>query len=274
LISFASTLALFAFKMAAVHDSRQATNATVGDSGKTMTQFGSATPLVVNQNGWNLDDAARHLWELGYFPESVERPDIKTLLDAIADEAAGRPRYHPDNAYAQDFTARISDMADKIERRGINLRRMSNREVEAALFDRPAAEGGVSSEGEAYSAAGYGDLSGRRGASGAVPAAPPADEAPARPAAPLTPNYDAGAAGRYRAAADATRERVGKFNTGPVDQALRTRGGPTDYRVEDRDAPRWREIVRLSAVRSNRLRCAGKEKPHRGGRSRRGAVVI
>jgi len=41
---------------------------------------------------------------------------------------------------------------------------------------------------------------------------------------PLTANFDADAAARYRAAADATRERKQTFNVGPVDQALR--GGP------------------------------------------------
>jgi hypothetical protein len=50
---------------------------------------------------------------------------------------------------------------------------------------------------------------------------------------PLTPNFDEAARARYRAAADATRERAQTFGAGPVGQALRGGRGGMPYSVAD-----------------------------------------
>jgi hypothetical protein len=39
-------------------------------------------PLVNNESGGNLDDAAHAAWEAGYFPELNERPSVSQFLDA------------------------------------------------------------------------------------------------------------------------------------------------------------------------------------------------
>jgi len=53
------------------------------------------------------------------------------------------------------------------------------------------------------------------------------------PEAPLSANFDADAAARYRAAADATRERKQTFDNGPVGQALRSGPNGAPYAVAD-----------------------------------------
>jgi hypothetical protein len=51
--------------------------------------------------------------------------------------------------------------------------------------------------------------------------------------APLTPNFDEAAAQRYRAAANATRERVNTFGRGPVGQSLREQPGGGGFTLSD-----------------------------------------
>lgn len=53
------------------------------------TRFG---PLVNNQDGSHLDDAAMASWEAGYFPELQDRPDVATFIDALRDTHEGRRR--------------------------------------------------------------------------------------------------------------------------------------------------------------------------------------
>lgn len=40
-------------------------------------------PIVNNDGGMNLDDAAFRAWEEGYFPELTDRPDVNTFLNAV-----------------------------------------------------------------------------------------------------------------------------------------------------------------------------------------------
>jgi endonuclease YncB( thermonuclease family) len=50
------------------------------------TRFG---PMVNNEQGMSLDDAALAAWEAGYFPEHTARPDINTFLEALGETYNG-----------------------------------------------------------------------------------------------------------------------------------------------------------------------------------------
>jgi len=60
-----------------------------------------STNTIKNENGEiqkinkdiTLDSATQRLWENGYFPEHIERPEINDLLEAIDDELAGNSRF-------------------------------------------------------------------------------------------------------------------------------------------------------------------------------------
>lgn len=58
------------------------------------TRFG---PLV-NPDGMKLDDAAEKAWDAGWFPNSLDRPDLNTFLDAVRGTHDGWGRvFHPDD---------------------------------------------------------------------------------------------------------------------------------------------------------------------------------
>lgn len=64
---------------------------------------GTQRPGLVNQNGVDLDTATRMAWDAGYL-EGVERPEINELLNALADDVGGTPRY----------SAKDADLADDL----------------------------------------------------------------------------------------------------------------------------------------------------------------
>ncbi|WP_066560986.1 thermonuclease family protein [Croceicoccus bisphenolivorans] len=78
------------------------------------TRFG---PLV-NEQGMNLDDAARSAWEAGYFPELSERPTVNEFLDGLRDTYEGRNRrFLPDDqAQVANYYAVQSDRFDLEQR--------------------------------------------------------------------------------------------------------------------------------------------------------------
>ena len=49
-------------------------------------------PLLNNESGTKLDDAAFNAWEAGYFPDLSERPDTATFLEALRDNHHGQRR--------------------------------------------------------------------------------------------------------------------------------------------------------------------------------------
>jgi hypothetical protein len=61
------------------------------------TRFG---PMVNNERGMTLDDAALAAWEAGYFPEHTARPDINTFLEAVGETYNGGRgrRFLPEDA--------------------------------------------------------------------------------------------------------------------------------------------------------------------------------
>lgn len=78
------------------------------------TRFG---PLVNNDNGMNLDDAAFRAWEAGYFPDHTERPDVNTFLDALrgTHEGWGR-RFLPDDFAQVDRFNAARDQRHDLDR--------------------------------------------------------------------------------------------------------------------------------------------------------------
>lgn len=93
-------------------------------------------PGLLNQNGQSLDDAARSAWEAGYFPEESDRPDVNTFLNALDEDFNGRNKRY--NADGEDLAAQhqaISDYAEHLDRMGIDVNSMSNRQIAEALYE-------------------------------------------------------------------------------------------------------------------------------------------
>jgi hypothetical protein len=76
------------------------------------TRFG---PIVNNDSGMTLDDAAHAAWEVGYFPEMTERPTVSQFLDAVRETYDGGPgrRFQPEAATELDtFYGRQAERYD------------------------------------------------------------------------------------------------------------------------------------------------------------------
>lgn len=58
-------------------------------------------PLVNNESGMKLDDAAQAAWEAGYFPDHTERPDVNTFLDALRGTQEGWKRHFLPEDFAE-----------------------------------------------------------------------------------------------------------------------------------------------------------------------------
>lgn len=58
-------------------------------------------PLVNNESGMKLDDAAQAAWEAGYFPDLTERPDVNTFLDALRGTQEGWKRHFLPEDFAE-----------------------------------------------------------------------------------------------------------------------------------------------------------------------------
>ena len=103
-------------------------------------------PLVNNETGSNLDDAAHSAWEAGYFPELAERPTVNQFLEALRDTYEGRQR----RFLAEDFAEIEQHAAMRAERFDLERRRS---EEDAPIFeDRsvPAGEPAPSAPIRAY----------------------------------------------------------------------------------------------------------------------------
>lgn len=86
--------------------------------------------------GKPLDDAALWAWERGYIGKpGGERPHIQELLDAIADEAAGRKRFASENAERRAMAERVEALDEMLRYLGIDPREMSNAEIRQAMDD-------------------------------------------------------------------------------------------------------------------------------------------
>lgn len=58
-------------------------------------------PLVNNESGMTLDDAAMRAWEAGYFPDHMDRPDVNTFLDALRGTQEGWKRHFLPEDFAE-----------------------------------------------------------------------------------------------------------------------------------------------------------------------------
>lgn len=58
-------------------------------------------PLVNNESGMKLDDAAQAAWDAGYFPDHTERPDVNTFLDALRGTQEGWKRHFLPDDFAE-----------------------------------------------------------------------------------------------------------------------------------------------------------------------------
>lgn len=58
-------------------------------------------PLLNNESGMKLDDAAQAAWEAGYFPDLTERPDVNTFLDALRGTQEGWKRHFLPDDFAE-----------------------------------------------------------------------------------------------------------------------------------------------------------------------------
>lgn len=58
-------------------------------------------PLLNNEGGMTLDDAALRAWEAGYFPDLTERPDVSTFLDAMRGTQEGWKRHFLPEDFAE-----------------------------------------------------------------------------------------------------------------------------------------------------------------------------
>ena len=91
--------------------------------------------VINNKNGESLDDMARAAWEYGYFT-SEERPTINDLLEAIRDESFGNKRYAEEKELGIDDY--VAQLAEEMDRLGIDYSNMSAREAEQAYNDAVA----------------------------------------------------------------------------------------------------------------------------------------
>lgn len=92
-------------------------------------------PGLISKKGMGLDDAALSAWEQGYFPEFVERPTINDLLNAIDDELRGKKRYNVEEEVT--FEDELADLAEGLDRMGIDWRNMQPAEIEQAVEEYP-----------------------------------------------------------------------------------------------------------------------------------------
>jgi hypothetical protein len=121
-----------------------------------------------------------------------------------------------------------------------NLLKWQRDHAAAQLGNAEVAQGGVRGSAFTNAAGGSGGISsGSRGASqaGGRIGYPPNNQGLPGEAQPLTPNFDAEAAARYRAAADAHRNMAQTFKTGPVDAVLRAGPNGTPYRLTETQVP-------------------------------------
>lgn len=90
----------------------------------------------------SLDATVRAAWEAGYFSESVERPDINVLLEAVREELRGRPRYAEGagDVPAQERRAALGDLERTLDQLGLDVAQLDNDAVRHALFQGSASD--------------------------------------------------------------------------------------------------------------------------------------
>ncbi len=122
-----------------------------------------SNPGLVSARGKPLDDVTRDLWEQGWFPEAgTERPMISDLLSAIYNDQHGSPRIHPDDMAAVTERELLGSLDEQLHGQGIDLRGMSNGDVERAMNGQPVDRGPVSLADHDAQDAAYAAITGDR----------------------------------------------------------------------------------------------------------------
>ncbi len=96
-------------------------------------------PLMLGMAGggnsaYTSDDVTRASWEAGYFPEAGEkRPSPSDLFAAMAEEAAGKPRYVNEDLVAAHYHETLDNLAEAIDAVGLDVKTNDNATIKAAL---------------------------------------------------------------------------------------------------------------------------------------------
>ena len=74
------------------------------------------------------------MWEAGYLPEAEdERPSPDVLFAAMAEEAAGKPRYVNEDRVAEHYHATLDGLAEAIDALDLDVRTTDNATLKQAL---------------------------------------------------------------------------------------------------------------------------------------------
>lgn len=92
-------------------------------------------PGLVSNKGMNFDDAALLAWQYGYFPSSMERPDINEFLEAVDESLRGNHRYNVEEE--RTFSDALADLEEELDRTNIDWRNMTAAEIEKAVDELP-----------------------------------------------------------------------------------------------------------------------------------------
>lgn len=92
---------------------------------------------LIKSDGMTLDDAANFLHQRGYFPDSLERPDINEFLGAVSNELHGNPRYSEieDNPHMAAQQEALRQLDQHVQEAGIDPKGMTRQELLKALND-------------------------------------------------------------------------------------------------------------------------------------------
>lgn len=98
---------------------------------------GGARDQAIAEHRNDLDAAAHHAWEMGYFPEHQERPEPNDLLDAMRDELSGNKHYAAldvDERRA-GFKSAVGDLDRFLNERGLDAKDLTNAQIKQKLRD-------------------------------------------------------------------------------------------------------------------------------------------
>lgn len=112
-------------------------NGGLKDDGGEVRALGGAEKglkLINNKSGMALDEAALRAKEAGYFPDAEDRPDIKTFLEGLSNDASGRvPMYSDSEIGMKEYEDYIHQLGAELDKNGIDVNKLSAGQVENLL---------------------------------------------------------------------------------------------------------------------------------------------
>lgn len=121
------------------------------DKAKTRGLIRKATGDATDDIHHSMDAMALRMWEMGYFPDKVERPTEQDLIDAMRN---GDAHYAEGvgNERKAAFEEAVRDLDEFLNRQGIDVKKASNAEIKAAIdkhiADEQALAGRTLAQGE------------------------------------------------------------------------------------------------------------------------------